>query len=538
MKGCCIQVISSASAGGWFFSLLAYSPSYLNLTRQMAETPTAAGELYWSQYLEKFLLGLGIDPKASKIAARELADGPGPTNAKVQDVVEIMLEWAWATQGIESKDWNDFIQVLLTAGHLTGQEYLGSPVNPWASGKTWLAGTSFSTPGPGGKGPGTCHDNPNASGFLCLSPSPLEALVYGNTTQNSLSYSCEGNPPWTPARFSVVMGSGRDQDSPLSTCPSCDGIQLKYTHQATTAPIDSVMESPIWNSNLPLVDAVSSSSAFLGLVLILPFFDAKDLKTLSDHLANLVASLPFLDTEFQEHLASNIFKFLTFDWTMWCMTASSSSSAFRDANELVEDVRDSGGKLSPKGFKNLAQQRLMGLADGTYTDNSGIAHAVSSGAQEIIYLGLTSSGDMARDLYRLCGGEKSDLQVVEVADLNFCPFCEADFQVFKEDVSALRKTLEEVSQLFEISSQASTLTSMRVASVNLTTVQSSYFDIEADRAILLHMVVIESPLYIGGWAYSDYATFVQDIIDTFQTSKNQHLVKRILSWFRPQSGTI
>ena len=43
---------------------------------------------------------------------------------------------------------------------------------------------------------------------------------------------------------------------------------------------DSALESLAFNSNVPLTSAVTANSAFLGLLIVLPFFDAKFLKLL------------------------------------------------------------------------------------------------------------------------------------------------------------------------------------------------------------------------------------------------------------------
>ena len=529
-----IDVITSASSGGWFLAMFAYSPSYLDMTQRMAKSPTSAGKIYWSEWIEPFLATMGIegDVKVASEARKMLADDSSAIGKITQDFLDILLQWAFATQGSESKSWSDVVGVILAAGGLTGQETLGSPVNTWAKGKKWLIGTSLSTPG--GKGPGACHDT-QASGLFCVSPRDPEALVYGNTSQDTLSYSvlgAESVAAWTPAKFSVEMGGEKRQNVLAKACPSCDNMKLKLQYRLGDERLDSEVPSPTWHSHTPLRAAVTATSAFLGEVMVLPFFDAKYLKLLSDKLAELLGKLPLVGEEIQNSLASNLFQLLSIDWTEWSMTASDAAVAFKQGDQLVQELKDNNGKLSQKAFTNLVDRRFLGMVDAGLTDNSAIGHALSSGAEEVIFFYQTKADGSLKDLYRLLGGEKTDNQIIPVSELNFCPFCFANFQVFQQTQSDVEDKLKEVSKYFEIPSQASTLSGIQVATLNLTTVQCDYFGIEADRAVTLHLLVVQSPLLIGGFAYADFGTLVQEIMDAFRAPANEGLVNTILSWLK------
>lgn len=533
-----VNVIATSSGGAWFFSMFAYSESYLKSTLRMVKSPNSAGKIYWSEWIEPFLTRLGILGKVKNSTLhlyRNLSVNAGANlsagESIAHDFLEILFQLAFATEGEESKTWEDIIQVMLHAGGLTGQETLGSNVNHWAKGKIWLAGTSISTPG--GKGPGSCHD-PDASGLMCASPWTPKALVYGNTTQDTLSYSgVAGAVPlagWTPARLSVVMGSGADQESPMKFCPSCDGVKLKYN--LGEEELDSALESLAFNSNVPLTSAVTANSAFLGLLIVLPFFDAKFLKTASDALAGLLAKLPFVDTDFKQWFGSKLFKLLTCDWTEWCFMAAEPGHAFQKGMQVVQKMKDANGKLSQQTFTNLVERQLLGMVDSGLTDNTAIGHAVSSGAREIFYMGQVMSNGELEDFYRVFAGKKTDTPLIPLTALDFCPFCKANFQVFQQTESEVKSKLQEVSQFFKISPTSSAVTGIRVATLNLTTSQCDYFGIEADRAVTLNLVVIESPLFMGGFAYSDYATMVQDIMDAFRNPENSGLVNKILRWLK------
>eukprot|EP00913_Durusdinium_trenchii_P014217 g13343.t1 len=158
---------------------------------------------------------------------------------------------------------------------------------------------------------------------------------------------------------------------------------------------DSALESLAFNSNVPLTSAVTANSAFLGLLIVLPFFDAKFLKTASDALAGLLAKLPFVDTDFKQWFGSKLFKLLTCDWTEWCFMAAEPGHAFQKGMQVVQKMKDANGQLSQQTFTNLVERQLLGMVDSGLTDNTAIGHAVSSGAREIFYMGqVMSNGEL------------------------------------------------------------------------------------------------------------------------------------------------
>lgn len=302
-----VEAISVASAGGWFIGQLAFSPHFLNLIQTMGNEPHKAGELYQKEWVWKFLVSLAVGRRPAKRSADEIERAQAEIEALRadkslwgvdEDFVELLVEFYWVTSDGEDRTWEELIGDLMAAtagGEITGATTLGSPVNTWAEGKNFLIGTSITTPGD--TGPGSCNDR-DASGWFCVGPRVPQALIYRNysafVAYSSRAEGVDALPiaVWSPARFSVKMGSGPNQQPPMSFCHSCDGLEVTYKSTVDPRGASRMVDSFHYNSNTPLVGAVAAGSAFLGELVVLPFFDAQYFKLAAEKIADLVEKIP------------------------------------------------------------------------------------------------------------------------------------------------------------------------------------------------------------------------------------------------------
>lgn len=535
-----VEAISVASAGGWFIGQLAFSPHFLNLIQTMGNEPHKAGELYQKEWVWKFLVSLAVGRRPAKRSADEIERAQAEIEALRadkslwgvdEDFVELLVEFYWVTSDGEDRTWEELIGDLMAAtagGEITGATTLGSPVNTWAEGKNFLIGTSITTPGD--TGPGSCNDR-DASGWFCVGPRVPQALIYRNysafVAYSSRAEGVDALPiaVWSPARFSVKMGSGPNQQPPMSFCHSCDGLEVTYKSTVDPRGASRMVDSFHYNSNTPLVGAVAAGSAFLGELVVLPFFDAQYFKLAAEKIADLVEKIPFVGGRFRNWLETKLFDALMTQFPVWGLTASNVSTSFQEGASLVRHLAETGGKLSEQAFESLAQRRLLAFADGGLVDNSAIGNAVATGANDILH--ITYSG--LDNLERLLAKVKTDRQILNLLHLNFCPFCYANFQVFAEDVPTVRAMYPTQLKFLHVH-HSSQLKSLQIGTLKLTTVDCRYFGIEAGRSINVHVISVSSRSGIGGIGYQTYNTLVQEIVDAFRDPMNNQLSSEVLGW--------
>eukprot|EP00435_Cladocopium_sp_Y103_P037397 s931_g9.t2 len=535
-----VEAISCASAGGWFMGQLAFSPQFLNLIQTMGNESHKAGERYQKEWVWKFLTSLAVGQRPTKRTDDEIERAQAQVEALRadkslwgldEDFLELLVEFYWITSDGENRTWVELIGDLMGAtagGDITGATTLGSPVNAWAEGKNLVIGTSITTPGD--TGPGSCNDR-DASGWFCVGPRVPQALIYRNYSAfvgySSRAEGVDALPiaVWSPARFSVKMGRGPNQPPPMSFCPSCNGLEVTYKSTVDPRGASKMADSFNYNSNAPLVGSVAAGSAFLGELVVLPFFDAQYLKLAAEKIANLVEKIPFVGGRFRNWLENKLYDALMTQFPVWGLTASTASTSFQEGASLVRHLAETGGKLSEQAFESLAQRQLLAFADGGLSDNSAIGNAVATGLNDILH--MTYSG--LDNLERLLAGVRTDNQILNLVHLNFCPFCYANFQVFAEDVPTVRAMYP--TQLKSLQVQhSSQLKSVQIGTLQLTTVDCPYFGIEAGRSINLHIISVSSRSGIGGIGYQTYNTLIQEIVDAFRDPMNSQLSSEVLGW--------
>ncbi|OLP85607.1 hypothetical protein AK812_SmicGene33385 [Symbiodinium microadriaticum] len=555
-----VKVISSISGGSWWLSQLAYSQAFLTLIETMAVDPKAAGLLYQEQWISPFLLAiLESDLMPVPVPTQDLG-GASSDNFNLRAVLESqtpMLEkrkrkrkmkeakYVNNDRGVADSFGMNFIELLIevfflgragsswqrvvaellhstSLGDMTGSETLGSPVNEWATGKWWLAGTSISTPG--GKGPGTCQwFKFQGACALQLIGSPGQTLIYENGTDVGSAWMYSAPPwwqstaAWTPARFSTVLGAGAGQPAPMKFCENeCENLQLHYQAIGETAVAEKEGSYDFFaTSNTSLFSAVSGSSAFAGFTVILDRILPSIITAIMAAVKKLKVVLP---SGLAEKIQQGVSNILHAKLAVWSESAKNGVLAFQEASATLKEITKSQGHPPDLSLDSVAEQGLMALVDGGMTDNTGIGHALASGQNEIICF----EPDLG-SVWQLMGGMKDYVDLFTLPDvINPCPMCFAAFQLFKENYKEVQSRWQSVStQLWIDPALVHNLNSISVGTLTLTTQKNDYFGVPDGRSVVLHIVSVNTSIGIGGYNYYDYPKLVQDIVTVLVSPSNK-----------------
>ena len=119
------------------------------------------------------------------------------------------------------------------------------------------------------------------------------------------------------------------------------------------------------------------------------------------------------------------------------------NDAFEVADARMKDIRQSwGGTLGlgqRRTLDGLAKDAVRGLADGGYTDDTGIAHAVASGATEIVSVLDLTPMMMNQDQFLHLFKDGTTVAPVSVTP--------EGFQIFEEDAADVKTALASFASL-------------------------------------------------------------------------------------------
>lgn len=467
--------VATNSGSSWFFSSLAYSPGYKDLIESMAAAPASAAALHHELYSVPWLRATNVD--LAKFNLREQL---------ARDVVKKLFgaadeELLFQFQYFLSTDlnWNYFTELLLSSTAGIGNATMGSEVNAFAEGKTWIVANTVLVP---------------ANNYVRLYQDSDE---YPRV--NYEARSDEEIPALLPAKFSIVLGAGEGSSAPHDYLPpgSFEGVELHYNAvidvlakpEATSAVLDGrdfaagVLHEGV--GSLPVSRVASSSSAAGGIA-------------------------PVLGLLVNEGLA-----ILDADLTPWVSNAEG-GAAFRSASELVEGLSGIFGR-GKSTIQALADLQVHGAIDGGYVDNTALGAAVAAGATEVLVV-LNTQGNETGD---------SDLDVLfRDGPAPYAPMTSSEiYPVFDSpagDFSAFQElTLPSTSYLKRIA----------VGSFTATTASNKYFGVEAGREVTINVVQLCSNLgdAVGGKiSYESYDAIVQEIISAINDAANFDLVSKTL----------
>lgn len=575
-----VKTISTSSGGSWWMSQLAFSENFLGLIDAIAKKPETAGALYKERWMDPFLQALVIAPLVPTPGGEQvdikkvlqsqtpLPESPSSLLDERDEVhhasndsvvsenilgnpfIQVVLEVIVMSVASKGKSWTELVKLLLqsTSGDMTGDETLGSKVNEWAKGKSWLIGTAISSPG--GSGPATCKPWKEE---VCLAKypghelTPDKSIIYessagGNAWMYSLPQpvgSTSDAALWTPARFSSVLGAGGK--APMEFCvQDCQDRMFEYTANNESSLSQERNGASFATSDTSLFSAVSASSAAMGFAVTLSNLkmlaiggavntgimnSVKKVKSIIDRVPGLSWLI--------EHGIANILS-AQYKLAVWSETAADGVKAFQEAAATVKAITDEHGNPPLLSAQSLADKELIAQVDGGLADNTGIGHALAAGRSEIIcfvplidffWLLFDRTADYMNFMH-----EAWPLPDFVENHFNQCPLCYASFKLFQETEQQVKETWEQTSTKLVLPPGVRYVNSIRVGTLQLTTLKNDYFGIEAGRRVTLHVVNINSPVGIGGVNYYDYPAVVQDVVDVL-LNPSSTATGEIMSWF-------
>jgi len=299
-----------------------------------------------------------------------------------------------------------------------------------------------------------------------------------------LSNSQSSQPLFTPVRYSIVMGSGTGASAPMSYCAPgmCNSFEMTYKGTNWAGVQRFTSEGTVTTSNpevnagsVSLTHAVAASSAFLGGVCT----------STATELA-------------QEMIGSH--------WGVWT-TSTGGANSFKDAQDGIQGLVDNK-EVTKSSLKALSDQGLMAVIDGGYTDNTGISHALASGANEVVSFLVDEE-----DFFNLFAGGEKQINVAMGVYMIY-------FQIFQESMDAVKSQMNNFEQ-FAIGSSAY-LKSIKYGTLSLTTVDCPAMGIDAGRSVTLHIISVDSSLSIGGLQdFRKYGSLVQEIVSAVMSNESQ-----------------
>jgi hypothetical protein len=357
----------------------------------------------------------------------------------------------------------------------------------WAKGKTWLVAHTVVMPGQGSK-----------SAILYSDKIGSSTLKYGDTT-DELTY-------FLPAKFSVKLGSGINSHAPVAYLPTSSYIKdhkLKYTATSFySTESDALGEDGAhgnimkYSGMLPVTRVTSASSAFLGGAAI---------------FGDLVGDIQSIVGDA--------------DMTPWISTAPF-GQAFDVANTLIKQLEYNESHrligISNKSVDDFAKAAVHGVIDGGYSDNTGIAHAVAAGADEVVVVVNSAASGMASlpDVMGLFAGGACPM------GCDFTP--KVLYPVFESPTAAELQT--KINNFHTLDLAGSRLLKfISVGTVTATTTNNSYFGVQGSRKVTIHVINVGGALSIGYFEnFANYATFTQEIVTVMLAKQNADFVSKTI----------
>lgn len=468
--------IAGVSGGSWLSSSLIYSESYALLIDAMAAAPDQAGKLYRVGWCDKLIAsGTGT---IIVLPATDIFEAFFPTKDKaIGAMQDLSIFLALYKEGDGQVTWVNIVNKFLQSTAGIGMDVkLGSKVNPWAKGKTWLCCTAVMTP------------NGSKSGmdeaYIKRKPDGLGSVTYSVTAADPM-------PLYTPSVFSIVLGDKDKTDAPVPFLAAPIPYQIEYKghalgdgrHKGFSTQLMGLQGFCENSASLPVVCCASASSA--------DFAFAAMQKRIA-WLSNLVGG-PEVGA-------------------VW----ASPSVGFEAAHQLADNVSD-----SKESIDALARASFLGLADAGMCDATGVSYSVAAGAREV--LAMCQSGptrDQAiPEILRLCTGAEP-----------YWPGQELVLPLFEESVAYVREKFAEMTFLAPAPDSKFCL-GIQFGTISVTTVPNSWFGIPGSERVTLNILTcfISESIGIGGLQnFQDYATFLQEIIACIMLPGNSASVENSL----------
>jgi len=525
--------ISAVSGGAWFSCSLAYSTRFLQLVENMAFTPEAAGTKFDEDWIQSWL-SIGEDaPFFVRLAARLAERAEDPV------VQQTLLQVGFFLK--DGFTWNNYTRTLLDrTASIDPDIPMGSKVQTWANGKQYLVGVTEALP-----------NGRNGFDSVVVFPPGQDVTSrrtfasYTARVPNCPNVDPEAFPAYIPAAFSVIFGSGQNSDAPfryVSKEPSAfpPGTTLMYKgagpgdglfgfcHQqrfsGETAPLGHMDNFNFFGGSLTLGEVISCSSSFMGDIAMLPQTDESD---------------PF----------QTLARAVNGDLSTWAGSGAHAQGVTEPlavVNEIYEQ-----GRVKTRNFDSLVSNGVRCTIDGGFTDATGIANAVAAGAKNLVVISNRTNSEEPTHVIDLFGGQEPAAMKGFVTKRRFrgdlnrgagdpTTACESSadfsFPIFAESKERARlqwKAIQATGSLQIPEGSNTQLISMAVGSMRATTAFQKFFGIAEGIDVNLHIIFVNSKLNSGSFVdFTDYATLVQEIMNTILSPVNQTLVEdTILPYF-------
>ncbi|CAJ1371399.1 unnamed protein product [Effrenium voratum] len=465
------EATSSVSGSSWFAAELFYSPSFAELMAGMAASPSTAAAQFQENWIQPWL-------RATQVSQ--------PTFDGLQSIVRLLVRLLLGTGDEDTifiaqfflasgLTWTHFVEVLLNSTAAIPKQLPLGAEPTMAQGRHWLVDHSLLLP----------VANPAA---VYRGGLGLFRTSYSATTKNGEL------PVFLPAKFSVALGAGVHRAAPLPYLAQPQ-LPIEFSYQghwplggssSSSGPLvlDAANGSlGVWSGHVPVSAAAAASSAVFG--------------------AEPVDGLPAVE------LAS----LLKADVAVW---------AAIDGFEVADQLRAALAHPDAQKVAVLGQEAVHALIDGGYTDGTGIAQAVASGAEEVVVVLNSYSSNLAEYVAQLFpGGPVTKPGVPKEL-----------YPVFSApSAAAVDEAFAQFRQL-QIAEGSSYLKVLAVGSFEATTAKNAYFGTEEGRQVSIRIINVCSELSIGFFAnFGHYSALVQEVALSLAHPKNRAELRTVLPWF-------
>eukprot|EP00930_Biecheleria_cincta_P046096 TRINITY_DN31792_c0_g1_i1.p1 TRINITY_DN31792_c0_g1~~TRINITY_DN31792_c0_g1_i1.p1 ORF type:complete len:596 (-),score=89.23 TRINITY_DN31792_c0_g1_i1:114-1724(-) len=471
------QLLSSVSGSSWFLSELVFSNRFLTLVETLAASPRSAAKEFGQEWTSRWLVATQV--KATKF---DLLDVLGRLVIKTLlgtgDEDTLYLVKYFLATGFT---WDHFVDVLLNSTADLGQEVLlGNAPTGWSAEKVWLVDHSVFLPSKG----------------------KVARIVQSKLGLPEVSYSVDGMsepPEFLPAKFSIRLGDGPDASAPLPYCSrsAAEGLPgLRYVgrcllgERTSTSGIlgDDLANGSIsrYAGRLPVARVAAASSAFVG---------------------SIIADGPLLQ-EFQALIGADV--------APW-VSAAAGGQAFKAAQELVGRLQHGIFQSSVDQLSSIAVHAVI---DGGFTEGTGLAQAVASGAEDVLVVLNSYSVNDPTYLEILFSGGPPPPNPGVPPEL---------FPVFQEPLASNVRAFFEDFHRLQIARDSSFLKVLAVGNFTASTAENHYFGIPAGREVAITVINVCSELGIGQFEnMAHYSKLVQEVALTIIDSNNAEFVENVL----------
>mmetsp|Transcript_23026 Transcript_23026/g.51888 ORF Transcript_23026/g.51888 Transcript_23026/m.51888 type:complete len:570 (-) Transcript_23026:147-1856(-) len=516
--------ISSVSGGSWYWAAMLYSRTFAKLLEDIAAAPPAqAGQLFHKGFVNAEYHPVDETQKGCGSCCKsEVQKRWGSAFELMGDNSNygVLLSTTLMNTSLTSFSWLQYVQNLLenTAG-IDPKMPMGSiDVPDWGKKKVWLCNTSIVTPTDGATSP------------------LLEGSIVYSTSPGDLPSTSPAGYVYVPAKFNIRIGAGITAPAPE---PYMHAPSLSFDYTATLrpcgcfcAPGTKLYESSgphkegisahfeLGAGHLPVSSVTAASSAVIANNVAYP-------KTMLDKASlhpTMIPSVAPLDTP--------------------------SEKAFVEAEALLVAISESG-TVTEKSLGTLASKGVHWLADAFYTDNSGIANAIGSGASEIFAVTMNYSfGEREQELSSKSGGSKGFTSVPQgdssVSSVPTIPTLSGLFEggspeggplpggsvfVGSWDAAWKQKDSELWPLKLPVTDEDKYLLDIMFGTVTAMTSSNRWFGVKDQRRIKLNFVLVNSSLGVGANAadqWDNYERLMSAIVSAMQLPDNEETMQAVM----------